>query len=136
MNQAGELVASLVERYARYQSLLEQVHDAIGGRTQESLSLLEVACGHVLEDIQCQWAELESGLQRRAAAGGPVDSSWALLEAAMTRAAEQLAVNQAALAQWVGEAGATLQAVAVGNAVAGAYDVGEATDSQAFGAEA
>lgn len=136
MNQAGELVASLVERYARYQSLLEQVHDAIGGRTQESLSLLEVACGHVLEDIQCQWAELESGLQRRASAGGPVDSSWALLEAAMTRAAEQLAVNQAALAQWAGEAGATLQAVAVGNAVVGAYDVGEATGSQAFGRQA
>lgn len=136
MNQAGELVPSLVERYARYQSLLEQVHDAIGGRMQESLSLLEVACSHVLEDIQRQWTELENHLQHRASAGGAVDSSWALLEAAMTRAAEQLAVNQAALAQWAGEVGATLQAVRHGNAVVGAYDAVEATDSQAFGAEA
>lgn len=136
MNQSGDLAASLVERYARYQSLLEQVHDAIGSRTQEPLSLLEVACGHVLEDIQCQWAELESGLQRRASTWGSVDSAWALLEAAMARAAEQLAVNQAALAQWVGEVGATLQVVRHGNAVVGAYDAVEATDSQAFGAKA
>ena len=83
MDHSGELVPSLLERYARYQSLLEQVHDAIGSRTQESLSLLEVACGHVLEDIQCQWAELENGLQRRASAEGSVDSAWAYLEAAM-----------------------------------------------------
>lgn len=136
MNQAGELVPSLVERYARYQSLLEQAHEAIDARGQESLSLLEVACGHVLEDIQCQWAKLESGLQRLASAEGSVDSAWAFLEAAMTRAADQLALNQAALAQWTGEVGATLQAVSHGNAVVDAYDAVEATDSQAFGAEA
>ena len=136
MNQFGDLVASLVERYARYHALLEEVYDAIRSRTQEPLSLLEVACGHVLEDIQWQWAELESGLQRRAFAERTVDSAWAFLEAAMTRAAEQLAVNQAALAQWAGEVRATRQAVAVGNAVIGAYDAVEATDSQAFGAKA
>lgn len=128
MEEPETLVLGLLDRYARYHALLDQVAQAIDARAQDTLSILEIACGQVLNDIQVQWAELASGLRTRPFDAGPPETSWALLKSAMGRAAEQLSLNQAALAQWAGEIGATLQESKVRGAALRAY--GAVTDEE------
>jgi hypothetical protein len=121
MHEFDTLVGRLCERYARYQSLLNEVADAIAARAEGRLLVLEPACGQVFKEIQLIWGELEVQLGTDRLEGGAANTSWALLESAMDRAAEQLSLNQAALAQWAGEVGAELQEARAGASAIGAY---------------
>ncbi len=121
MNDGRADIPQLISRYARYQELLEEVAQAIQARKEHRLTVLECACGQVLEDIQVLWSEWEAAGQVSECTGGTPDTAWGLLEAAMNRASEQLSLNQAALAQWVGEVGNGLREVHVSRQVVGAY---------------
>lgn len=121
-------IPQLISRYARYQELLEEVAQAIQAREEHRLTVLEGACRQVLEDIQMLWSEWESAGQAGEPTGGSPDSSWGLLEASMNRASEQLSLNQAALAQWVGEVGSGLREAHVSRQVVGAYAYASETD--------
>ena len=133
MHGNEELLAGLLERYGRYQSLLDQAAMAIEARAQDTLSMLELACTHVLDDIHGQWAELDEHLQTRSSDAGPAGTTWALLESAMARAAEQLSLNQAALSQWAGEVGAMLHDARQGAAAIGAYENSEVISGSIYG---
>lgn len=134
MREIESLTGQLCERYARYQSLLNEVADAIAARAEERLLVLELACESVIEDIQRFWAELEPQLPVARAKGSLAGTSWALLESAMSRAAEQLSLNHAALAQWVGEVGGRRQETRIGEAALGAYNPVEDTRAIVYGA--
>jgi hypothetical protein len=136
MHAIESLIGQLCERYTRYQSLLNEVADAIAARDEERLLVLEPACGRVSEDIERLWAELEPQWAAARVEGNPGDTSWALLESAISRAAEQLSLNQAALAQWAGEVGGARQETKIGEAALGAYRAVEDTRAIARGAHA
>ncbi len=129
-------VPQLLERYARYQSLLDEVSQAIEARSQHELSTLEAACRHVLQDMQLHWSAVEGRLRARGTGVDAGDTAWALLESAMGRAAEQLALNQAALAQWAGEVGATLHEAKIGGTAAGVYGMAGDMAAAIFGTRA
>ena len=130
-----ERVTHLTERYTRYRTILEQAAQAIGARDAERLSLLEHASSQVLQDIHDQWSLLEGRLFSRSAERDPAGTSLAILEHAIGQAAEQLALNQASLAQWAGEVGGEVRFARTRGQAFEAYSVSGDHRGGQFGVE-
>jgi hypothetical protein len=136
MGDTDTLVSILIERYARYRALLDQVAEAIASRSEEELGTLESACCQILQDIRRHWDELDASPDAQPADRNRRDTSWGLLESALAQAAEQQSLNQAALAQWVGEVGAALHEAKATSRVLRAYEGGSGPASLVLGAQA
>jgi hypothetical protein len=128
-----ELIAHLTERYTRYRAILEQVAEAIGTRNAECLTLLEHASSEVLQDIHHHWSLLENGLFSRSAERDPAGTAFAILEHVIKQAADQLALNQASLAQWTGEVGREAHGAWTRGRALEAYSVGGDHRGERFG---